>query len=124
MQATPIKLPGADGLTLAAYEWSREGVPLVFLHGYGNDAHVWDEVCPNGAPEPWEAEALFSDGDLEREVESHRRYPRTVEPEAEVEELRAIWKDRRLTVGSEDPNISGRDVAEAAARAYGLPGWD
>ena len=50
MQATPIKLPGADGLTLAAYEWSREGVPLVFLHGYGNDAHVWDEVCPAFAP--------------------------------------------------------------------------
>lgn len=50
MQPTPIKLPGADGLTLAAYEWSREGVPLVFIHGYGNDAHVWDEICPTFAP--------------------------------------------------------------------------
>ncbi len=52
MQPTPIKLPvalklpGADGLTLAACEWSREGVPLLFVHGYGNDLHVWDEICP------------------------------------------------------------------------------
>jgi len=55
MPATPtqlpasIKLPGADGLTLAACEWSRQGVPLVFVHGYGNDLHVWDEICPSFA---------------------------------------------------------------------------
>jgi pimeloyl-ACP methyl ester carboxylesterase len=45
MPPTQLALPG-DGLSLAAYEWSREGVPLVFVHGYGNDAHVWDEICP------------------------------------------------------------------------------
>ncbi|MBW2279657.1 MAG: alpha/beta hydrolase [Deltaproteobacteria bacterium] len=50
MEPTPFKVPGADGLTLAACEWSVQGVPLVFVHGYGNDLHVWDEICPTFAP--------------------------------------------------------------------------
>ena len=44
--ADSIRLPGAHGLTLHALEWSREGTPLVFLHGFGNDCHVWDESAP------------------------------------------------------------------------------
>lgn len=82
MQPTAIKLPGADGLTLAAYEWSRKGVPLVFVHGYGNDAHVWDEVCPVFAPyyrtlaitlrghgdSDWDAEARYDHGSMSRDL--------------------------------------------------------
>ncbi len=41
-----LRLSAADGLTLHALEWSREGTPLLFLHGYSNDAHVWDSAAP------------------------------------------------------------------------------
>lgn len=46
MEPVPRKLPGADGLTLSALEWSDDGVSLLFLHGFGNDAHVWDDAAP------------------------------------------------------------------------------
>lgn len=50
MDPARIELPGADGLKLNAFEWSREGTPLVFVHGFGNDSHVWDEIAPKVAP--------------------------------------------------------------------------
>lgn len=43
-------VPGADGLPIHVLEWSREGVPLVLLHGFGNDAHIWDDFAPEIAP--------------------------------------------------------------------------
>lgn len=46
MTPTSIRLPGATGIELHALEWSREGTPLVFLHGFGNDCHVWDRAAP------------------------------------------------------------------------------
>ena len=48
--AQSIRVPGAQGLTLHALSWSQEGTPLVFLHGFGNDCHVWDESAPLVAP--------------------------------------------------------------------------
>jgi pimeloyl-ACP methyl ester carboxylesterase len=41
---------GAHGLELHLLEWSREGVPLLFLHGFGNEAHIWDDFAPGVAP--------------------------------------------------------------------------
>ncbi len=38
-------VPGADGLRLHALEWSSEGVPFVLLHGFGNEAHIWDDLA-------------------------------------------------------------------------------
>ncbi len=49
-RATSIRVEGAHGLTLHALEWSREGVPLVLLHGFSNEAHVWDDIAPAIAP--------------------------------------------------------------------------
>jgi pimeloyl-ACP methyl ester carboxylesterase len=31
-------------------EWSRDGVPLLLLHGFGNEAHIWDDFAPLVAP--------------------------------------------------------------------------
>jgi pimeloyl-ACP methyl ester carboxylesterase len=45
-----IQLPGADGVSLHALVWSQEGTLLLLVHGFGNDAHVWDEVAPVLAP--------------------------------------------------------------------------
>jgi pimeloyl-ACP methyl ester carboxylesterase len=50
MEPDSIRVPASDGLSLHALEWSREGVPLLFVHGFGNDAHVWDDVAPAVAP--------------------------------------------------------------------------
>jgi pimeloyl-ACP methyl ester carboxylesterase len=50
VEPASIRVPGADGLTLHALVWSDQGTPMVFLHGFGNDAHVWDEICPAFAP--------------------------------------------------------------------------
>jgi pimeloyl-ACP methyl ester carboxylesterase len=50
MEPRSIRLPGTHGLELHALEWSREGTPLLFLHGFSNDAHVWDLVAPVVAP--------------------------------------------------------------------------
>jgi len=44
------RVPGASGLDLHLLEWSEQGVPLLFLHGFGNDAHIWDDFAPAVAP--------------------------------------------------------------------------
>lgn len=44
------RVGGADGLSLSLLEWSETGVPLLLLHGFGNDAHVWDDFAPVVAP--------------------------------------------------------------------------
>ncbi|MDJ0785618.1 MAG: alpha/beta hydrolase [Myxococcota bacterium] len=35
---------------MSVLEWSQEGVPLVLIHGFGNDAHIWDDFAPTVAP--------------------------------------------------------------------------
>ena len=50
MEPRSIRLPGTHHLDLHALEWSREGTLLLFLHGFSNDAHVWDRVAPVLAP--------------------------------------------------------------------------
>jgi len=50
MEPCPLRVPGADGLDLHLLEWSSDGVPLLLLHGFGNDAHIWDDFAPVVAP--------------------------------------------------------------------------
>jgi pimeloyl-ACP methyl ester carboxylesterase len=50
MEPTSRRVTGADGLSLHLLEWSREGVPLLLLHGFGNEAHIWDDFAPEVAP--------------------------------------------------------------------------
>jgi pimeloyl-ACP methyl ester carboxylesterase len=46
MQPKQQKIQGADGLSLNLVEWSQEGVPMLLLHGYSNEAHIWDDFIP------------------------------------------------------------------------------
>jgi pimeloyl-ACP methyl ester carboxylesterase len=50
VQAQSRRVPGAHGNPLHLLEWSREGVPLLLLHGFGNEAHIWDDFAPEVAP--------------------------------------------------------------------------
>ncbi len=45
-----MRISGAEGVELHLLEWSREGVPLLLLHGFGNEAHIWDDFAPAVAP--------------------------------------------------------------------------
>ncbi len=46
MESTSHRIAGADGLEIHVLEWSTEGVPLILLHGHGNEAHLWDDFVP------------------------------------------------------------------------------
>jgi pimeloyl-ACP methyl ester carboxylesterase len=50
MQPVSRFVRGAHDLRLHVLEWSSEGVPLLLLHGFGNDAHIWDDFAPSVAP--------------------------------------------------------------------------
>ena len=50
MKPTIRRIPAADGLTLNALEWSTEGTPMLLLHGFSNEAHIWDDFAPTVAP--------------------------------------------------------------------------
>jgi esterase len=46
VEPTSRRVPASDGLSLHVLDWSPEGTPLVFVHGFGNDAHIWDDAAP------------------------------------------------------------------------------
>ena len=50
MEPRSLRVPGAHGLQLHVVQWSDEGVPLVLLHGHGNEARLWDDFVPCVAP--------------------------------------------------------------------------
>jgi pimeloyl-ACP methyl ester carboxylesterase len=50
MEPRSLRAEGAHGIPLHLLEWSREGVPLLLLHGFGNEAHLWDDWAPAVAP--------------------------------------------------------------------------
>ena len=47
MESTSHLVTGAHGNTLHVLEWSNTGVPMVLLHGHGNEAHLWDDFVPS-----------------------------------------------------------------------------
>lgn len=73
MQPLVRRVGATDGLSLNVLEWSREGVPLLLVHGFGNDAHIWDDLAPTLAPSYRTlAIDLRGHGDSDRDPE--RRY--------------------------------------------------
>ncbi len=49
MEAVDLQVEGSRGM-LHLLEWSRDGVPMLLLHGFGNEAHIWDDFAPEVAP--------------------------------------------------------------------------
>ncbi|MDH3211746.1 MAG: alpha/beta hydrolase [Myxococcales bacterium] len=84
MEPESRRVPGADGVGIHLLEWSREGVPLLLLHGFGNEAHIWDDFAPlvaayyrtlamdhrgHGDSE-WDSEGRYDHDAMVRDVES------------------------------------------------------
>ena len=77
------RVPGADGRDIHLLEWSQDGVPLLFLHGFGNEAHIWDDFAPAVAPHyrtlamdhrghgdsDWDPEGRYDHDSMVRDVE-------------------------------------------------------
>jgi pimeloyl-ACP methyl ester carboxylesterase len=112
MEPTSLRLPGADGLTLHALEWSREGTPLVFLHGFSNEAHIWDDAAPAVAPYYRTlAFDLRGHGDSDRDPEGRYDYDYHV---ADLETaLGSLGIDRFVLVGH---SLGGRVAMRFAGR--------
>ncbi len=73
MEPTSLRLPATHGLTLHALEWSHEGTLLLFLHGFSNDAHVWDWAAPAFA-ESYRVVALDHRGHGDSDRDPEGRY--------------------------------------------------
>ncbi len=50
MEPKSRRVTGADDIGLHLLDWGGEGVPLLLLHGFGNESHIWDDFAPAVAP--------------------------------------------------------------------------
>ena len=73
MQPIDRTVPGADGLSLHLLEWSRDGVPFLLLHGFGNEAHIWDDLVPALA-DHYRVLALDQRGHGDSDADAEGRY--------------------------------------------------
>lgn len=46
MTPQSLRVLGSDGIELHLLRWSEEGVPVILVHGFGNEAHIWDDFAP------------------------------------------------------------------------------
>jgi pimeloyl-ACP methyl ester carboxylesterase len=112
MEPRSRSVPGADGLSIHLLEWSHEGVALLLLHGFGNEAHIWDDFAPVVAPH-YRTIAIDLRGHGDSAHDSQRRY----DYQSHVRDLEAITAelgiDRLVLVGH---SFGGRISALFAAR--------
>jgi pimeloyl-ACP methyl ester carboxylesterase len=113
MTPRSITATGGDGLSIHLLEWSDEGVPLVLLHGFGNEAHIWDDLAPVVAPHYRTlAIDLRGHGDSGHDPEGRYDYPYHVADLEAVFEARGIG--RLVLVGH---SLGGR-IATLFAAAH------
>lgn len=72
---------------------------------------TWDRV--NGNAEPWEAKEFWSRVALEGLLKS-------VETEAERQNLKQLWKDKIIRQGQNEPEVNCEDVVRAVMEYYNL----
>ncbi len=83
MEAKTHRVPAADGLELNLLEWSGDGTPMLLIHGFSNEAHIWDDFIETVAPfyrvlaldlrghgdSDWHPEAAYDYDDHVRDLE-------------------------------------------------------
>lgn len=85
MEPTERRVTGAHGGSLNLLEWSTEGVPLLLVHGFGNEAHIWDDFAPAVAPY-YRTLALDQRGHGDSDPDPEGRY----DPDSLVADLEAV----------------------------------
>ena len=97
-EARSLHLTGAHGVAIHALEWSREGVPLLLLHGFSNEAHLWDDYAPT-VKDYYRVIALDMRGHGDSGWDPQMRY----DPESMADDLEAVTAeleiDRFVLVG-------------------------
>jgi len=73
VQPRSLQVRGAHDLRLHLLEWSREGSPLLLLHGFGHSCRVWDPFVADLAPR-FRVLALDARGHGESEHDPSYRY--------------------------------------------------
>ena len=73
MESTSHHVTGPHENRLHVLEWSTEGVPMVLLHGHGNEAHLWDDFVPAVA-EHYRVLAVDQRGHGDSDWDSEGRY--------------------------------------------------
>jgi pimeloyl-ACP methyl ester carboxylesterase len=96
MEPRSRRVAGASGIDLHLLEWSEAGVPLLLLHGFGNDAHVWDDFAPAVAPY-YRTLALDHRGHGDSAWDPERRYDHETMVE-DVERVTAALGIGRLVI--------------------------
>jgi pimeloyl-ACP methyl ester carboxylesterase len=91
MEPISHRIKGAHGLELHLLEWSTEGVPLVLLHGLGNEAHLWDDFVPSVAPH-YRVIALDQRGHGDSDWDPEARY----DAESMADDLEAVLDAREI----------------------------
>jgi len=112
MQTRSRRVPGASGLDLHLLEWSEQGVPLLCLHGFGNDAHIWDDFAPAVAPY-YRTLALDHRGHGDSAWDPERRYDHDTMVEDVELATAALGVERLVIVGH---SLGGRIATLFAGR--------
>jgi len=115
MEPASRTVPGADGLSLRLLAWSDAGVPFLLLHGFGNEAHVWDDLAPALAPH-YRVLALDQRGHGASDADDAGRY----DHESMVRDVEAVCEalgiDRLVLCGH---SMGGRVAMHFAGRNPG-----
>jgi pimeloyl-ACP methyl ester carboxylesterase len=98
MEPESLYITGSDDLELHLLRWSDEGVPMLLIHGFGNDAHIWDDFAPTVA-EHYQVLALDLRGHGDSAWDPEGRYDYQNHT-ADVEAVTAaLGIDRMVVVG-------------------------
>jgi pimeloyl-ACP methyl ester carboxylesterase len=112
MEPVTHRIKGAHDLELNLLEWSQEGVPLVLLHGLGNEAHLWDDFVPSVSAH-YRVLALDQRGHGDSDWDPEMRY----DAESMADDLEAVLDavgiDRFVLVGF---SMGGRVAMTFAGR--------
>jgi hypothetical protein len=112
--ATDVMWLGFQSTVDAFYfhHWRSGDSVRCLIHGCFEEEGTWDRA--EGACEPWEREAFFSQGALENAL----RYA-TVD--ANQEELQRIWREAEILPGRTEPRCDARECAHMVAAYYRFP---
>lgn len=111
MTPQSLRIAGSDGLEIHLLKWSDEGVPVILVHGFGNEAHIWEDFAPAVA-EAYQVYAMDLRGHGNSDWDPQARY----DYESHQADLEAVVKnlgfDRVVLVGH---SLGGRVCIRFAA---------